>query len=135
MSETAFVKSLILKFSRGPVRLFRQNTAMAWVGEVISRTPDTLTLRNPRPLHAGLCKGSSDLIGWQSLTITPEMVGQRIAVFVAIEAKTKTGRASPDQIQFIENVSKAGGKAGIVRSDMEAQAVLDSHTGSVSRTD
>jgi hypothetical protein len=124
LSETAFVKQLILKFSRGAVRLFRQNTAMAWVGEVVNRTPDTLTLRNPRPLHAGLCRGSSDLIGWQSVTITPDMVGQTVALFVALEAKTAKGVASDDQRQFVDVVNRAGGRAGIVRSDSDVEAVL-----------
>jgi hypothetical protein len=124
LSETAFVKQLILKFSRGAVRLFRQNTAMAWVGEVVNRTPDTLTLRNPRPLHAGLCRGSSDLIGWQSVTISPDMVGQTVALFVALEAKTAKGVASDDQRQFVDVVNRAGGRAGIVRSDSDVEAVL-----------
>jgi hypothetical protein len=29
----------------------------------------------------GLAPGSGDLIGFRSVTITPEMVGQRVAVF------------------------------------------------------
>ena len=42
----------------------------------------------------GLCKGSSDLIGLRSLEITPELVGQRLAQFVALEVKRALGEPS-----------------------------------------
>jgi hypothetical protein len=45
----------------------------------------------------GLCKGSSDLIGLRSLEITPELVGQRLAQFVALEVKAAQGVPSPEQ--------------------------------------
>lgn len=69
--------------------------------------------------------GGSDLIGWRSVEITPEMVGQSIAQFVAIECKAASGRVSPDQIRFIEAVKKAGGVAGVVRSPDEATRLLE----------
>ena len=40
-----------------------------------------------RRVKYGLYKGSSDLIGWKSIEITPEMIGQRFAVFVSVEVK------------------------------------------------
>lgn len=105
-------------------KLFRNNTGTAWAGEVIGKTKNTITLKDPRPLHAGLCKGSSDLIGWLPVLITPDMIGQTVAVFSAIEAKTKTGRVSQDQINFIANVSQAGGRAGVARSKEDAKKIL-----------
>ena len=72
----------------------------------------------------GLFKGSSDLIGWQSVTVTPDMVGQRVAVFVAIEVKTPTGRVSREQQTFIDRVREAGGRAGVARSPEEALTIL-----------
>lgn len=128
-SETNIMRSIMMACSRGAVRLFRQNTGQAWVGEVVSRTPETLTLRNYRPLHAGLCNGSSDLIGWHSVTITADMIGSQIAVFTALECKTAKGRASADQTNFIEAVNRAGGLAGVVRSEDEALRILNTRPG------
>jgi hypothetical protein len=101
------------------VRLFRNNVGQAWTGQS-TRTGDVMTIRNPRPLNAGLCVGSSDLIGFTSIEITPDMVGAKIAVFTAIEVKTVKGTARKEQAQFINTVKKFGGFAGIVRTTQEA---------------
>lgn len=123
MLEQNIQAEILLEHGTG-AKLFRNNTGMGWTGEVIKKTPTTITIKDPRPLHAGLCKGSSDLIGWLPVLITPEMVGTYIAAFTAIEAKTKTGRVSQDQINFIANVSQAGGRAGVARSKEDAKKIL-----------
>ena len=64
--------------------------------------------------------GGSDLIGLHSLTITPAMVGKRVAVFLAVEVKSDTGKATSDQLAFIEFVKAMGGIAGVARSSDEA---------------
>ena len=74
-------------------------------------------------MRYGLCKGSSDLIGWRSLTITPDMVGQTVAVFAAIEVKDR-GAPTPEQLHFIAQVQAAGGLAGVARTVAEAEAIL-----------
>ena len=33
----------------------------------------------------GLCVGSADLIGWRAVTVTPEHVGQTLAVFLSVQ--------------------------------------------------
>ena len=49
------------------------------------------------------------------ITVTPEMVGKKIALFVSIEAKRPGRRNEPDrgmskhQVMFMEGVKKAGG--------------------------
>ena len=68
--------------------------------------------------------GGSDLIGYRKVTVTPEMVGQEIAQFAAVEVKTPRGRVRPEQQQFIDHVLSAGGIAGIARSVAEAQELL-----------
>jgi len=107
------------------LRIFRNNTGMGWIGKVVNRTPSTVTLETPRPLHAGLCTGSSDYIGWNITTITPEMIGNKIAVFVAIEFKADSGRASKEQLNFIEQIRKSGGIAGIAKSDKDILSLID----------
>ncbi len=61
--------------------------------------------------------GASDLIGFESIIITPDMVGQRIARFIAPESKSGAdGVVSGDQDSFQAMVIKAGGKAPVLRS-------------------
>ena len=67
-------------------------------------------------MQFGLCKGSADLIGWRTVTITEEMVGQKIAVFTSIEVKNSSGRVRPEQQQWLDAVQKAGGIAAVARS-------------------
>jgi hypothetical protein len=52
--------------------------------------------------------------------ITQEMVGQEIGQFVALEIKTETGRARPDQCTFLDHVNERGGLGVFVRSSAEA---------------
>lgn len=122
MSEKKVQNDILLEASKKGWRLFRNNVAQAWVGVLfrspmpvsVRLMPGDIVLRSARPLDAGLCKGSSDLIGWESVTITPDMVGQKIARFTAIEVKDGKGRATADQNNFIENVKRAGGNGKVV---------------------
>lgn len=88
----------------------------------VGQLPDP---RTGRPVQFGLARGSSDLIGWRTVTITPEMVGQRIAVFTSIEVKTSTGRVTPAQRHWIDAVRLAGGLAAVVRSVAEALQLME----------
>lgn len=105
-------------------RMFRNNVGVGWIGQQLVTRPGTVLLKDARPLHAGLCEGSSDLIGYTTIEVTPEMVGRQIAVFTALEVKTPTGRATPKQLNFIEQVRKSGGIAGIARSPEEAANLI-----------
>lgn len=60
--------------------------------------------------------GASDLIGFESVIITPDMVGQKIARFIAPESKSGIdGVVSQDQKDFQALVIGAGGKAPVIR--------------------
>lgn len=125
MAKEADITNPILKAaSKLGARLFRQNTGVGWIGRTLRRTESTLTLENPRALHAGLCVGSSDVIGWTPIEITPEMVGRRVAVFTALEVKTGRLKATDEQQRFVDAVRDAGGIAGVVRSTDEAMGLL-----------
>ena len=106
-SEQSIQQHIRLTCSTGATRLFRNNTG-------------TLRDQHGRPVSFGLAKGSADLIGWRTVTITPEMVGQQVAVFTSIEVKTPTGRVKPEQQQWLDAVQAAGGIAGVARSVEEA---------------
>lgn len=75
-------------------------------------------------IRYGLLPGSGDLIGWQTVTITPDMVGQRFARFVSVEVKTPKGVVKPDQRLWADNVRKAGGIAVIARSVDDVRFLL-----------
>ena len=110
-SEQTIQQHIRLACSIGSTRLFRNNTG-------------TLRDINGRPVTFGLCKGSADLIGWSSRTITEDMVGQKIAVFTSIEVKSTSGRVKPEQQAWMQAVAAAGGIAGIARSVGEAMDIL-----------
>jgi hypothetical protein len=80
--------------------------------------------RTGRLVTFGLARGSADLIGWRTITVTSAMVGTRLAIFTSIEVKTPTGRVRPEQQAWLEAVTHAGGLAGIARSVTDAQALL-----------
>lgn len=114
------------------LRIFRQNVGKLWSGsqrvkgprQNVNLGPRDLLIRDARIVSAGLCQGSSDLVGWQSVEITPDMVGLKVAVFVALEVKGERGRATPEQKNFVERVLEAGGRAAIVKTPDEAKASL-----------
>jgi hypothetical protein len=112
VSEQQIQQHIRIACSNGDTRLFRNNTG-------------TLKDANGRPVQFGLCKGSADLIGWTTRTITPDMVGQQVAVFTSIEVKSATGRLRPEQRQWLEAVQAAGGIAGVARSVEDAQSLID----------
>ncbi len=91
------------------LRLWRNNSG---------KLPDP---RTGRWVQFGVASpGGSDLIGYRSVTVTPDMVGRKLAVFTAIEVKTATGRVTPAQRTFIDHIRAAGGISAIVRSPAEA---------------
>ena len=107
--ETTLQQEIRLALGTNPqTRIFRNQ---------VGSLPDP---RTGRLVTFGLARGSADLIGWRTITIGPEHVGQRIAVFTSIEVKTPTGRVSSFQQSWLEAVLAAGGIAGIARSVPDA---------------
>lgn len=119
MSESALYNEIIGDLSHGWVRLFRQNAGFAWQGQVIEHTPMRLVLLNPRPLRMGV-PGMADLGGW----VSAEYEGRDIAVYTAIECKSRTGRLTPEQSAFLDLVRRSGGRAGVARSVEDARAII-----------
>jgi hypothetical protein len=104
-SEQQIQQHIRIACSTGQTRLFRNNTG-------------TLRDQHGRPVQFGLARGSADLIGYRTITITPDMVGQQVAVL------TPTGRIRPEQRAWMETVQAAGGIAGVARSVEDAKALL-----------
>ena len=128
MSEHVTQQRILLAHGSGSVRLWRNNVGTGWAGQATKVTPGNrqaiaagirpgdIIIRQGRPLHAGLCVGSSDLIGYRQV--------DGVAQFVALEVKSATGRATKEQSQFLEHIQAAGGLAGIARSVDDAAAIL-----------
>jgi len=112
-AETEIQQRIRLALGTTPhLRLFRNQ---------VGQLPDP---RTGRPVQFGLARGSADLIGWRTVTITPDMVGTRLAVFTSIEVKTPTGRLTPQQHAWLGTVRDAGGIAGVARSVRDAEEIL-----------
>jgi VRR-NUC domain len=125
MTESQIQAAILRAISSRPdARLFRNNCGVGWSGQVVSNAGGRITLANARPIRYGLTPGSADLIGWQVVTVTPEMVGRKLAVFTSIEVKAASGRLTPEQDNWRRVVSSAGGAAGVARSVAEAAGIL-----------
>lgn len=123
----------VMRLSTGAVRLFRNNVGSFYTGKiervrspgVVSVKPGDVVIRNARIVDCGLQEGSGDLIGWKSIEVTPDMVGQRVAVFASIEVKAAGGRVSPAQKNWLDVVRGFGGLAGVAKSPEDAAAALE----------
>lgn len=123
MSNAAdLTNRILLAASDHGITLFRNNTGLGWVGSHSTRRQDgSVLILNARPLHAGLCKGSSDLVGLRQRVITDADVGSVIAQFVAVEVKTRTDRLSEHQRAFLDFVNSRGGVAIVARSIQDVE--------------
>jgi len=112
----AYTQSLVrLAAPAAGLTLFRNNVGV-------------LTDKTGRPVRFGLANDSkslnetiksADLIGWQSVTVTPEMVDSKVAIFTSIECKKADWQPGEDPVReaaqrrWAELVLAAGGKACI----------------------
>ena len=123
MSERAIQNEILLAASAAGWTLFRNNVGQGWTGDATHLPDGSVLIRNARPLHAGLCTGSSDLIGWRPLLIGPEHLGQVVAQFAGVEVKTARGKESPAQVTFRRVVNEAGGLALVARGPVDLDGV------------
>lgn len=100
--------------------LFRNDNGMGYVGGRVFCARKTqsvvfhlkrgdMVITNPMRIRYGLLKGSSDFIGWTPVVITPDMVGQELAVFTSVEIKVEKDRLSKEQRSWNKAARKAGG--------------------------
>ena len=123
-NENVLLKKFMLEYSQQGQRLFRCNTGSGWQGQScnfventmsVTLQPGDMFIKKARPFRSGWPTGTSDLMGWTKILITPDMVGRTFAVITAVEAKTKNVRATKQQSAFIRTVNEAGGIAMIAR--------------------
>jgi len=100
-SEANIQSDILIALSKAGAIVWRNNTG-------------ALQDKTGRLVRYGLCKGSADIIG-----ICPD------GRFLAVEVKNSTGRATSDQVRFIEAVRSKGGRAGVARSVEDALRILE----------
>lgn len=113
MSETKILNDIRNALGRlRNVRLFRNQVGV-------------YVLPDGRVIRSGFCNGSGDLLGWKTVRITPDMVGQNVAVFLSVEVKAPKGRVDAAQLTWASAVQEAGGIAGFARSVDEAMGIIN----------
>lgn len=114
-SETPLYNQIILAHSNQHTRLFRMQCGKF------------RGLHSDHVIAVGV-PGFSDLFGLRSRIITSDLVGTRIAQFVAIECKAEGRRTDKDrkvrQDAFITLIGNLGGIAGYARSVEDASLIL-----------
>ncbi|NTW04548.1 MAG: VRR-NUC domain-containing protein [Peptococcaceae bacterium] len=95
--------------------LFRVNVGEAWTGNnVIHNLDGSITIYRPRRLNTGLPVGFSDLFGINNL-------GR--AIF--IEVKSKSGKLSPEQENFLRMMTASGAYAGVAKCPEDAVKIIN----------
>lgn len=126
MSEKDIQSAIMKAVSQCGAVIFRNNQGTGVTGQIVGKQGSNFVVANARVTKFGVCNpGGSDLIGWRSVKITPEMVGQTVAIFLALEVKTPSGKPMIEQANFIHAVRTAGGLAGVVRSVDEAVGICN----------
>lgn len=147
MKESNLSKTYLPKWQKEngiDSHLFRNNTGSAYQGEIISKTADTITIKNPRfiTFGIGILKkikklfkpvGGGDYIGWTSkricdiasekcimlneeyLRCSQCPLDKKIAIFTSLEFKTKGVTTTKDQKDWKELVEKSGGIAEVIK--------------------
>ena len=113
-TETDIQRSIQLELSNGPTRLWRFQIG-------------NFELLDGRRIQVGIA-GMSDLLGLHSVTITPDMVGRTLAVFVACEVKNPLAHTEKERLKaqqmYIDAVRRMGGLAGFADSPEDARRIL-----------
>lgn len=97
-------------YNKGIRRLWRNNVGMYKRDEYVIK----YGVANP---------GGSDLIGGTQVTVTPDMVGALLLIFTAVETKVKGKRPTPQQQDFMDNINRMGGFAGVAYEEQDVEKI------------
>jgi hypothetical protein len=136
MKESSNLRLIWLSFEDSS--LYRANSGKAWVvgaggvGRIRKLPNGDVLIPQGRPVALGLADvkgnsvpGQSDLIGYTTVIVTPDMVGHAIAVFTGVEVKeSEGGRLSGDQEHFQTMVKKAGGIADVIDDPKKSKSII-----------
>lgn len=113
-TEGGLLPLVRLALSRAGATMHRNNQGIAYYGA-----------KRDQVVKYGLGVGTSDLIGWTPVVVTPDMVGKTVAVYTAVEVKSPSGgHEREEQRGYIKLVLESGGFAGFCRSVNEALDII-----------
>lgn len=119
VDEGILSRALVMAADKG-WRMSRNYHSILFTGRVSeeyeSSAGHVVTLIGARRIRTGLfAPGGSGSMGWQSITITPDMVGKRVAVFTAIDPCQGGIKTLPAQARaFLRSLVNAGGRSYVV---------------------
>lgn len=128
MQESTIQSQIMLAMCRSGAYVLRVNAGEFWGGKIIAHTGDKLLLGHPTKIQ-GAPKGTSDLIGCRTVTVTPEMVGKQVGIFVALEVKKPGESPRPEQLNYLDVMRRRGAITGWARSPDEALRILEDGHG------
>lgn len=142
--EAPVLQRVRLEASKLGYRLFRNNRGLFYTIDGVKgliaavMRGDLNSARNIiknylRLVQAGLdANGSSDLIGFAPVVITPAMVGKTIAVFMCAEVKkpewkSPTGKTEKEQENFIRFINSQGGIGFFINNSQDLKKRVDEY--------
>lgn len=127
MREVEIQSEIRLALASYPgLHLFRANLmGTAWQGKVVDSGDGMVLLNCARRIDSGLPDGFPDLFGYLSARFLTIDGYTTTPIFVGIEIK-KTAKEKPraEQVRFLQELYKNGGRAGVARSVEDARRIL-----------
>lgn len=113
-AHTKLLKETLIELGKKASAFFFRNEVGA--GWFFPPWEKVFNPEDKRYLVYGLAPDTPDIVGFQSIVITQEMVGQRIAQFTGYEIKTGDAVQTAGQKNFQKVLETAGGVYKVIRS-------------------
>lgn len=127
--ENPIMKRTLVRLVEAGAKIFRNNNGQGfqgqaeWVRRAVPSArlyPGDVILRSARRLNFGLGEGSPDLVGYLTITVGPEHLGKRLAIFTGVEMKNEVGNTTKQQRHWLEVLKNDGCIAIMARSEEDA---------------
>ena len=119
LKESSIQNEVQIALSQAGHYNLRINSGQFWGGSILAHDGARLVLEHPTKIM-GAPAGTSDIIGCVTRTITPEMVGQTVAIFAALEVKRPGERPEKHQERYLALMRSRGAITGWATSPEEA---------------
>lgn len=120
--ETPIQNEIMIALSAAGFYCLRVNSGQAWGGKVLAHDGARLLLEHPTKIMLAP-PGTSDVIGCVTRTITPDMVGQAVAIFATCEVKRPGEEPKKHQERYLALMRSRGAIAGWADNPEDAVAL------------